>query len=425
MEQPELSATSRMVRHLDSLSLKSLRRRWKYLSDLLGPFWVILRKERVFLLLGAVVVLVLVAGLGFSLHEQQEGGFWHRLGQGLWWAAVTITTVGYGDVVPQTLGGRMVGVALMFSGLIFLSLLTATVASVFVERKIRKERGLENITESNHIIILGWHRGGEQVLANLLSRLAPRTPLVLVNNLTPDQFESLKDKFKEANLFFVRGDFTREEILEKANPPKARQAVILADRVDGASREQIDQRTLLAALTIKSLHPQLKVCAEVLHPDNRAHLERARVEDIVVRGEYDSALIASATESTGIFKVLQALLSPEAPNFWAVDIPARFQGKPVKELAAFLKSQYQSLLLALFTEGQKLRLEELLSSEPSAIDDFIFRKFTEAGKTHLFGGHKVQFVINPADDHVIAPNEIAVVIAIQPPQHTLRGGIFS
>ncbi len=424
MDQAGLSS-SPFLKTLRSWGRHPWQRARKNLGSLCGPFFTILRKERVFYLLGGVVVLVLLAGLGFTLEEHQEGGFWHRWGQGLWWAAVTITTVGYGDVVPQTMGGRLVGVGLMLSGLIFLSLLTATVASVFVERKIRKERGLENITESQHIMVLGWHRHGEQVLGNLLSRLTARTPMVLVNNLPPEEFEALKDTFQTAYLLFVRGDFTREEVLLKANAPRARQAVILADRTDDAPRQQIDQRTLLAALALKSLNPQIKVCAEVLHPDSRAHLIRARVEDVIVRGEFDSALIASATESAGVFKILKALLAPDAPNFWAVEIPSRFQGKPLKDLFAFLKNHHQALLIGLFSEGQKLRLEELLSSEPSAIDDFIYRKFSEAGKTHLFGGHKVEFCINPPDDHLISATEVAVVIAAQPPHLTPRGGLFS
>jgi voltage-gated potassium channel len=343
-----------------------------------------------------------------------------RLGQGLWWAAVTITTVGYGDVVPQTLGGRLVGVSLMVSGLVIISLLTATLASVFVERKLQRIRGLENIRAANHIIILGWHRGGEQIIQNLAHRLDRQTSLVLVNTLDPEVFEPLKDKFPDLQMHFVRGDYAREEILAKANLARARKVVLLADRMENLSREEVDQRTLLTALAVKAVNPQVKICAELLNPDNRPHLERARVEDIVVRGEYDSALIASATESAGMYKVLRGLLSPEAPNFWAVEIPARFHNKPLKDFSTHLRNQYQALLIALFSEGQKLRLEDLLSTERSAIDDFIYRKFTEAGKTHLFGGHKVSFIVNPPDDHVIAPHEMAVVIASEPPPLSAR-----
>ena len=89
---------------------------------------------------------------------------------------------------PIRLPGRLVGVCLMVSGLLVITLLTATVASIFVQRKIRRERGLEAITDHDHVIILGWNKGGEQVLRNLFFRTERRTPVVLVNNLAPEDF---------------------------------------------------------------------------------------------------------------------------------------------------------------------------------------------------------------------------------------------
>ncbi|WP_169311496.1 potassium channel family protein [Desulfobacca acetoxidans] len=387
----------------------------------LRQFFLTLRQERIFLLLSAVLGLIILGGLGFAFQELGEGSFRERFGRGIWWAVVTITTVGYGDVVPQTIGGRLVGVGLMIAGLISLSLVTATIASIFIERKIRRERGLEAVGDHDHIIVLGWNRGGEQVLRNLFFRLGQRTPIVLVNSLLPDQFEEIKGSFHDYNLHFVRGDCSREEILVKTNLSKARRVIILADRTDeGLLREQIDQKTLLVALTVKALNPKIRITAELIFPENRPHLERAHVEDIIIRGEYDSALIACTTEAEGLYRILQRLLSPEGSNFWAVKIPPRFHGQQFKDLAKFLREEHQALLIGLYSEGYKIRLEELLSPEPTAIDEFIYRKFAEAGKTHLFGRQKIEFQINPPDDHLISPHEVAVVIATKQPSALLN-----
>ena len=151
--------------------------------------------------------------------------------------------------------------------------------------------------------------------------------MVLVNNLPPENFEPLLVAFHDFNLRFVRGDYSREEILAKTNLSKARRVIILADRTDeDLPRDQVDQKTLLAALAVKSLHPKIRITAELIFPENRTHLERAHVDDIIIRGEYDSSLIASSTESEGLFKIMQSLLSPEGPNFWVVKIPPRFHG---------------------------------------------------------------------------------------------------
>ncbi len=54
------------------------------------------------------------------------------VGDGMWWAIVTLGTVGYGDIVPHTAWGRVVGSVVIVVGVTFLSFLTATVTSMFV-----------------------------------------------------------------------------------------------------------------------------------------------------------------------------------------------------------------------------------------------------------------------------------------------------
>src|SRR5262245_27941371 len=63
-------------------------------------------------------------------------------GIAVWWAIVTLATVGYGDVVPTTVTGRVVGSAVILLGVTFLAFLTATVTSLFVssDRQTEKER---------------------------------------------------------------------------------------------------------------------------------------------------------------------------------------------------------------------------------------------------------------------------------------------
>jgi len=59
--------------------------------------------------------------------------------EALWWAVVTLTTTGYGDVVPQTVGGRMVGSLVMVSGILVLALMTGILATGFAEEERRRE----------------------------------------------------------------------------------------------------------------------------------------------------------------------------------------------------------------------------------------------------------------------------------------------
>jgi voltage-gated potassium channel len=80
-------------------------------------------------LAGALLLLALLAGVLVWIIDRED---FPTLQDGLWWALVTLATVGYGDIVPTSGWGRLVGSAVIVMGVTFLSFLTATVTSYFV-----------------------------------------------------------------------------------------------------------------------------------------------------------------------------------------------------------------------------------------------------------------------------------------------------
>jgi voltage-gated potassium channel len=92
----------------------------------------------------AIILLVaIVGGAGVFLLEQQAGGAKIRnVGEALWWAIVTMTTVGYGDFTPLALPGRVLAVIIMFAGISLMAVLSGTVASQLVARRLRANQGL-------------------------------------------------------------------------------------------------------------------------------------------------------------------------------------------------------------------------------------------------------------------------------------------
>ena len=90
--------------------------------------------------LGLCNVILLIGGAGFWALEPDI----HSLHEGLWLAFTTAATVGYGDTVPQTQAGRIFAVLVVLMGLAVLSLVTASLAAVFVERDVQvDERQIE------------------------------------------------------------------------------------------------------------------------------------------------------------------------------------------------------------------------------------------------------------------------------------------
>ncbi len=102
-----------------------------------------LRKKRVQLLIrqGLVYSLLLalgilgLGGLGFWLIDPRI----HSFGDGLWLAFTTAATVGYGDVIPSTTASRLFSVVVVLLGLAVLSLVTASLSAIFVEKEVQAE----------------------------------------------------------------------------------------------------------------------------------------------------------------------------------------------------------------------------------------------------------------------------------------------
>ena len=86
------------------------------------------------------LILLVIAATGAHLFEREhQPAAFGSLPNALWWAVVTLTTTGYGDVVPLTAGGRMIGSVLMISGITVLAIMTGVLATGFAQEERRRE----------------------------------------------------------------------------------------------------------------------------------------------------------------------------------------------------------------------------------------------------------------------------------------------
>jgi len=381
-------------------------------------FFVVLKKEKILKLLGATWAIILLGATSLFIADR----YYATKGaagilDAIYWAVVTIATVGYGDVVPNSAVAKLLALVIILSGPALLSLLTASVASMLVQKKIREGEGLETIKDRDHLIICGWNENGDKVIDILLLQLKGTKPkIILVNELEKEDIQSIQVNYKESDIAFVRGDFVKEEVLARANLPRAKAAIVLADLSGGRTLDKADERTIFATMAIKSMASKVRTCAELIHGENKEHLLRANVDEIIVRGESSGALLATAAVSPGLADSVKSLINSQDPNkLWRVPVPSRFADKTFGELLPYFRDKFQALLVGVVREKGSIKLEDILSGDSTFIDDFIKKKFEESGKD-FFGEKKdVSVIVNPPDDYLLGSNDWVIAIAKEKP----------
>ena len=361
-----------------------------------------------FFQVGAGLFIVMLIG-GFIIMYLEAGEITEKETP-FWWAIVTMTTVGYGDFSPTTPEGRIFAVFIMFAGIALVSLLTASISSIYVAKRIREDKGLEKVNLSDHIVLCGWNKNAESIIDSLRN-LSNKDSLhlILVNEIHEDIVNHLRNKYKDIDLYFVAGDFTSEEILKRASIEEAH-TVIIIPNIDDEKIGSPDEKTIFTTLTIKSLSSNVRVVAYLIQRENLTHIRRANVDEVVLSDDFGAYMIASHVMDPGIPQTTKGLLNAGSEErLRRVDIPSQFIGRSFDDLFEYFRSTNGWILVGLFSEEENLGIGEVLSADSSALDAFIERKLNEGGIS-LQEESKVTTVINPKSNFLIEEGQRAIII---------------
>ncbi|MCK9407718.1 MAG: ion channel [Bacteriovoracaceae bacterium] len=367
---------------------------------------ILRRNQLVQMAIAIFVVINLTAAVVFFFEHRNNPEMYRNYGDAVWWSIVTVATVGYGDIVPKTDLGRIFASLTILSGVILISLFTATISSVFVARKIKESQGLQDIDFTQHTLLCGWNPQAEDVLRIFDRSHGKQMQVVLVNEASPEKIETVINAYQNIEIKFVRGDFSRETILNRANVKSAVSALVVPD----AGSAGADEKTLLSILAMKSLNPKLKVCAHILNRENRQHVKRANADEVIVSDQHTAFFLANHIMFPGTAQVASEMLDYERGNdVYRVSVPEHFVGKTFGELFMEFKQTKNWTILGLVNEEESVNLSDILSHDTSAIDAFIERKFREAGiNVSEKSGTRVN--INPPFDYVLQKKDIAVIL---------------
>lgn len=230
----------------------------------------------------------------------------------LWWAMVTMTTVGYGDFYAKTLIGRfLISYPTMLLGIGIIGYLVGIVADFILEFSSKKRRGLMEFLEKNHVIICNYP--GVEKVVNLIRELKEtedyrQAPIVLIT----EKIDELPEELKKFKLFFVKGSPTDEEILLKANIFDSSGVIVLAEEINSASSDERNYTVgSLIELMERESNKPIKTIVEVVKRGNVKLMDRANVDGLVSTDGIAGAMLAQEFINPGINEVINQLLTNE------------------------------------------------------------------------------------------------------------------
>ncbi|MBD3241374.1 MAG: transporter [Chitinivibrionales bacterium] len=295
-------------------------------------------------------LLLLSSALVFIAEKRVNGGF-DSFFDSLWWTIVTISTVGYGDRVPNTLAGRMVAIGTMIVGVATMWVVTGRVASFILERQMKAEKGLLGFsTMKRHFIICGWKQEMNEVLqAILASNPEVRADdVVLLNKAPQEEIDAVRNDARFEGIRLVHGDFMEERDLQRAGIKHAAKVLVLADYHTPGNLQQLDSKTVMAVMTIKSLNRRAYVCAELLDTKFEKYLQLSHCEEILLSRDFSRAMLASASSGTGLTHVIRELLGKDEGGWVETQaVPLALVGKTYGELKAHFEQRDGAQLIGL------------------------------------------------------------------------------
>ncbi len=361
-----------------------------------------------------LAVILAVATTGFYFFELR-GNPDRTPFDALWWAMVTLSTVGYGDIVPVTVPGRIIGMCIMGTGIGIMAALTGNLASALIERRNRKRQGLLPVKTAGHCLVLGYNPHAPALVKALAETAPPsRGPaVVLVAPMPPEAFaEATVDLGLEDRLAFCRGNPAQEAVLGRASPGTARTAYILSQ--EGMTPEEADQQSLLTALTFRGLAPKAQLYAEALLEANRQHLSRAGVDVTLIRGELAGRALGAIGEHPALWHFMEGLLGEPGHRGMAARPFAREErGLRWSELVGRSLAAGGELPVAVFRLRHDITIKELLDAD-SALDKFILELFAAYGQEGRIGSQGPRVVLNPGDGVDLGGFDGLVVLRLAP-----------
>ena len=216
----------------------------------------------------------------------------------LYYATVTLSTTGYGDIVPVTETARLMNVLIITPlRFVFLITLVGTTVEVLTQRSRDEFRAKRwRRTVKDHTVVVGFGVKGRSAVRALIDQGTPPDQIVVVSTSQPEI-----DEATALGTIGVVGDATREQVLLDAAVPQASRIVVATDR---------DDTSVLVTLTARRLAPSATLVASARESQNSAVLKQSGADVVIPTAESAGRLLGLSLASPVAGHLVEDLLEP-------------------------------------------------------------------------------------------------------------------
>jgi voltage-gated potassium channel len=301
----------------------------------IGPVRAIWRRVVIALLaLAVAVITVYITRAGYT----DVRGERMSLLDCVYFATVSLTTTGYGDVTPFTESARLTNILIITPlRILFIVVLVGTTLQVLTERsrqawKIQRWRSRVR----NHTVVVGYGTKGKTAVAAIRDDESASKDVIVV-----DTDKAALDHASSAGLVTVHGDATRSDVLRLAAVQHASALIVATNRDDTA---------VLVTLTAREIAPNVKIVASVREAENQHLLKQSGATSVVVSSETAGRLLGVATTTPSVVAMIEDLLTPsEGLAIAERDVEQSEVGGSPRHLA--------DIVLGVVRDGQLLRVD--------------------------------------------------------------------
>ena len=258
-----------------------------------------------------------------------------------YYATVTLSTTGYGDITPVSPGARLVNILVITPlRIAFLLILIGTTLEALTARsreEFRVRRWRSRVRQ--HVVVCGYGTKGRSAVRALLSTGTDAEHIVVVDS-DPRAIEEATS----AGLTGVLGDAGRMEVLRRTSVEKARAVVVAANR---------DDASVLIVLTVRQLNPSVPITASVREEENASLLRQSGADSVITTSATSGRLLGLSPDQPGVVNVVEDLLTAGR----GLDLQQRTVSQSEVGLGP---RQLRDVVLSVARNGRSLRFDDPL-----------------------------------------------------------------